>query len=91
MPNLKNTKRPLLSAVLHRVREKMEKRGLSVADLAREIGKPQNYHQVYDWVVTESFEPKGEVALRLQAWADGDEQALKKSLSATRTKQLTAA
>lgn len=54
-----------LNSLLDEVERIRQRDSLSVADVARAIGKEGNYNQVYNWLVTRSHEPKAEVALVL--------------------------
>ena len=69
---------PLMRDLLKEVRAKLKKDELYMTDLARAIG--EEYKLVHAWVAQERQEPRGGIALRLRAWVDGDEKALKRAM-----------
>lgn len=58
------------------IQKLLNKKGKSIAQFSEEIGKGQNYNQVYSWLQERSHEPKAEVMLRMVDWALREDPAL---------------
>jgi hypothetical protein len=57
-----------VTRLLNEIERILRNRGLTVADLARDIGK--DYHQVYYWIKVRRFNPQADGLLALMKWRD---------------------
>ena len=55
-----------VTGLLDDIQKILKKQKLTIADLARDLGR--DYNQVYHWLVVRRFNPSGTAIMELQTW-----------------------